>query len=252
MPPTIEGIIRRGILPLRPISLRQFTMEVGYTKSEHVYDWSLLFAVNRKILDPVTKRFYFVPDPVKLTVQEAPPRDVVIPYHPFEKLGTRTIATAGEFYVPSADVAAMAEGQTFRLIELYNVELVSKGPDWAVGRFAGDGLVQGSRKLQWGRARYADHPGAGARRALQGGRDGQPRQPEDAIRLRGAVVQGAQGGRDSPVPEVWLRPGSTAPTGASWPTTDRLAAGDHGAYMPVKNDVVWAIFCLDDPLSHIS
>ncbi|MDA4112965.1 MAG: glutamate--tRNA ligase [Thaumarchaeota archaeon] len=144
--PTVDGIIRRGILPA---TIRQFTIEVGYTKSEHVYDWSLLFAVNRKILDPVTKRFYFVPDPVKLTVQGAPARDVVIPYHPFEKLGTRTISTAGEFYVPSADVAAMAEGQVFRMIELFNVELVSRGPDWAVGRFAGDGLVQGSRKLQW-------------------------------------------------------------------------------------------------------
>jgi glutamyl-tRNA synthetase len=144
--PTVDGIIRRGILPA---AIRQFTVEVGYTKSEHVYDWSLLFAVNRKILDPVTKRFYFVPDPVKLTVQGAPARDVTIPYHPLEKLGERTISTAGEFFVPSADVAAMAEGQVFRMIELYNVELTSKGPDWAVGRFAGDGMVQGSRKLQW-------------------------------------------------------------------------------------------------------
>jgi hypothetical protein len=34
--------------------------------------------------------------------------------------------------------------------------------------------------------------------------------------------------------------GSTAPTGASWPTTDRLT--DHGAYMQDEKDGVWAIF----------
>ncbi|MGA2199666.1 MAG: glutamate--tRNA ligase [Nitrososphaerales archaeon] len=144
--PTIDGVIRRGILPE---AIRQFTTEVGYTKSEHTFDWSLLFAVNRKILDPVTKRYYFVPDPVKLTVQGAPPSPVTIPYHPFEKLGSRTIATTGEFYIPSSDLAAVSEGQTFRMMELYNVELVSKGADRAVGRFAGEGLVQGTRKVQW-------------------------------------------------------------------------------------------------------
>jgi hypothetical protein len=35
------------------------------------------------------------------------------------------------------------------MMELYNVELVSKGADWAVGRFAGEGLVQGTKKVQW-------------------------------------------------------------------------------------------------------
>ena len=144
--PTIEGVIRRGILPQ---AIRQFTTEVGYTKSEHTFDWSLLFAVNRKLLDPVTRRYYFVPDPVKLTVQSGPARTVTIPFHPLEKLGARTLETAGDFFIPSGDLAAISEGQVFRMMELYNVELVSRGPDWAVGRFAGEGMVQGSRKVQW-------------------------------------------------------------------------------------------------------
>ena len=82
--PTIEGVMRRGILPE---AIRRFTVEVGYTKSEHTFDWSLLFAVNRKILDPVTKRVYFVPDPEKLRVEGAPGKLVTIPFHPFEKAG---------------------------------------------------------------------------------------------------------------------------------------------------------------------
>ncbi|MDA4134253.1 MAG: glutamate--tRNA ligase [Thaumarchaeota archaeon] len=145
--PTIEGVIRRGILPG---AIRQFTTEVGYTKSEHTFDWSLLFAVNRKMLDPVTRRVYFVPDPVKLRVEGAPERRVTIPFHPFEKLGDRTLEADGHFFVPSGDIGKMVEGQLFRLMELYNVRLVSKAPgEDVIGRYEGEEMIQDSRKLQW-------------------------------------------------------------------------------------------------------
>ncbi|MGD0638278.1 MAG: glutamate--tRNA ligase [Nitrososphaerales archaeon] len=145
--PTIEGVIRRGILPG---AIRQFTTEVGYTKSEHTFDWSLLFAVNRKMLDPITRRVYFVPDPAKLRVEGAPERRVTIPFHPVEKLGDRTLETDGSFFVPSGDIGKMAEGQVFRLMELYNVRLVSKAPgEDVVGRYEGEEMVQDTRKLQW-------------------------------------------------------------------------------------------------------
>ena len=144
--PTIEGVIRRGIIPE---AIRRFTVEVGYTKSEHTFDWSLLLSVNRKILDPVTKRVYFVPDPVSLTVQGAPVKQVTIPFHPQEKLGERTIDTAGLFFVPSADISKMNEGQVFRLIELYNVKLLSKAADGVVCSFESEEMIPDSRKLQW-------------------------------------------------------------------------------------------------------
>ncbi len=144
--PTIEGVIRRGILPE---AIKQFTIQVGYTASEHTFDWSLLFSVNRKLLDPVTKRFYFVPDPVALRVEGAPDKLATIPFHPTQSLGERSIKTSGVFSVPSADIQAMREGQLFRLIELYNAKLVSLGPDGAVAAFAGEDLVADTRKLQW-------------------------------------------------------------------------------------------------------
>jgi glutamyl-tRNA synthetase len=147
--PTIEGVIRRGIVPE---AIRRFTVEVGYTKSEHTFDWSLLLAVNRKVLDPLTKRVYFVPDPVRLRVEGAPEKRTTIPFHPLEKLGERTIATTGRFFIASADLAKMDEGQVFRLMELYNVKLVSKhsdGGEEAVASFQGEEMVADTRKLQW-------------------------------------------------------------------------------------------------------
>ncbi|HUI86344.1 MAG TPA: glutamate--tRNA ligase [Nitrososphaerales archaeon] len=143
--PTVAGIRRRGILPE---AIRRFTLQVGYTNTEHEYDWSLLFAVNRKLLDPVSKRVFFVPDPVRLSVEGAPDRHVTIPFHPEKDLGSRTIYVGPEFYVPREDLQALEPGAVFRLLDLYNVKLSSRGPP-ATAEYAGDGLVPDTKKVQW-------------------------------------------------------------------------------------------------------
>ncbi|QQG49343.1 MAG: glutamate--tRNA ligase [archaeon] len=143
--PTVEGVKRRGIIPE---AIRQFTLLVGYTKSEHEYDWSILLSLNRKLLDPVSKRIFFVPDPVELTVQGAPERDANISFHPQNDLGSRTIPTRGVFFVAKPDLAAIKEGTLFRLMDLYNVKLKSSGAK-ATGDYAGDELIDGTRKFQW-------------------------------------------------------------------------------------------------------
>ncbi len=143
--PTVDGVRRRGILPE---AIRQFTLQVGYTKSEHEYDWSLLFAVNRKLLDPISRRVFFVPNPVRLTVEGAPRRKAVIRFHPEQEMGSRTIETSGEFFVPEDDVKSMTRGSVLRLMDLYNVELVKAG-ERPEGRYLGDPVIQDTRKLQW-------------------------------------------------------------------------------------------------------
>ncbi|HME19195.1 MAG TPA: glutamate--tRNA ligase [Nitrososphaerales archaeon] len=143
--PTVDGVRRRGILPQ---TIRQFTLHVGYTKAEHEYDWSMLFSLNRKLLDPVSKRVFFVPNPVGLKVEGAPSRRVAIPFHPDKDLGSRTIETGDEFYVPSDDLTAIKKGAVFRLMDLYNVELVSGGKS-PVAKYAGDKLLPDTKKLQW-------------------------------------------------------------------------------------------------------
>jgi glutamyl-tRNA synthetase len=143
--PTVEGIIRRGIVPE---TIRRFTLQVGYTKTEHEYDWSLLFAVNRKILDPVSRRLFFVPDPVPLKVEGAKELTVDLPFHPEKDLGSREIRTGSEFLVAKDDLQALEAGSVFRLMDLYNLELLERGPP-AVARYAGNELTQNTRKLQW-------------------------------------------------------------------------------------------------------
>ena len=143
--PTVEGLKRRGIIPR---TIREFTQQVGYTKTEHEYDWSMLLSLNRKLLDPVSRRVFFVPDPVSLTVEGAPKRKPTIPFHPQAGLGSRTIDTMGEFFVAAGDLNSVKKGSVFRLMDLYNVELTSGG-EKAVGKYAGDEVIQNSRKFQW-------------------------------------------------------------------------------------------------------
>jgi len=143
--PTVEGLRRRGIIPQ---TIREFTLQVGYTKTEHEYDWSMLLSLNRKLLDPVSKRIFFVPDPTLLKVEGAPKRRVTIPFHPQNDLGSRSIDTAGEFYVASGDLRGMKKGSVFRLMDLYNVEVTADGPK-PRAKYAGDELIPNSRKFQW-------------------------------------------------------------------------------------------------------
>ena len=143
--PTVDAVRRRGLLPE---ALRQFTLQVGYTKSEHEYDWSLLYAVNRKLLDPFSRRLFFVPEPVKVEISGAPEKEVVLRLHPDKDMGDRRIQTGGTFFLPGGDLAGMSSGAKFRLIDLYNVELTSAGED-AKARYAGDELIPDTKKLQW-------------------------------------------------------------------------------------------------------
>ncbi len=142
--PTVEGIRRRGILPQAII---RFTKEVGYTKSEHEYDWSLLFAVNRKLLDPIAKRLFFVPSPSRLRVRGLK-KSVEIRLHPDRDLGSRKIEVDEELFIPAEDMESIEVGEVFRLMELCNVRLLSKGRD-AEAEYAGDELTQETRKVQW-------------------------------------------------------------------------------------------------------
>ena len=143
--PTVEGLKRRGIIPQ---TIREFTLQVGYTRTEHEYDWSMLLSLNRKLLDPVSKRLFFVPEPIELKVEGAPERTVTLPYHPQKDLGARTVRTSDKFYVSSADLVGVQVGSVFRLMDLFNVRLTSSGVH-PRAKYSGDEVIPDSRKFQW-------------------------------------------------------------------------------------------------------
>jgi glutamyl-tRNA synthetase len=143
--PTLRGLKRRGIVPE---AIKQFVFQQGFSKVESVVDFSLVESVNRKYLDSRVKRYYFVPDPVQLVVENAPKKTVKLSLHPDATMGNRTIHTASKFFMPRQDVHKMKTGDMFRLKGLYNVQITKIG-DTVQGVYGGEELIPETAKIQW-------------------------------------------------------------------------------------------------------
>ncbi len=146
--PTIEGVRRRGILPE---AIREFTItQTGFSYAKREYDWSLLFAINRKMLDPVARRLFFTPNPVKLLVDDAPEISVEAPYHPSNKdLGSRILKAGGEFYISGVDAERMRPGEVYRLKYLLNFSVLEVHDDLIRAEFLGRGPIKNIQIIQW-------------------------------------------------------------------------------------------------------
>ena len=144
--PTLRGLEKRGILPE---AIKQFVLSQGISKVESSVTFSIVEAINRKIIDPIAKRYFFVQNPIKLVVEDAPIREKTIRLHPTdEKLGARIIKTGNTFFVPKEDIEKINIGDIFRLKDLYNVKIKEKNNE-IFAEYAGENLIPDSAKIQW-------------------------------------------------------------------------------------------------------
>ena len=144
--PTLRGLKKRGILPE---AIKQFVFSQGISKVESTTTFGLVEAANRKLVDPIAKRYFFVKDPIKLVVINAPSKNQKIHFHPSDKkLGNRTINTKDTFYVPKNDMEQLKPGDIFRLKDLFNVTFCEKNKQ-ITGEYTGEDLIPNSLKIQW-------------------------------------------------------------------------------------------------------
>ncbi|MGC9123305.1 MAG: glutamate--tRNA ligase [Thermoplasmata archaeon] len=76
---TLKALKRRGI---RPESIRKYWIDVGLKDVDIIFSWELLYSYNRKIIDPLTKRYFFVSDPVEFSLIANGDLKARIPLHP--------------------------------------------------------------------------------------------------------------------------------------------------------------------------
>jgi len=144
--PTLRGLKKRGILPE---AIKNFVIQQGISKVESEVPFSLVESANRKIVDPVSKRYFFVQNPVKLKIKNAPMREKTISFHPTDdNLGSRKVQTKDVFYIPREDLDSMKTGEVFRLKDLFNVKIIKKN-DTVMGEFSGEKVIPDSKKIQW-------------------------------------------------------------------------------------------------------
>ncbi len=121
---TIKALRRRGFVPEM---FHELAMTVGLGKASGVIDNTVYESINRKLIDPVSNRFFFVADPVKIKIEGAPGRDVELDLHHENHKGGRKFSTADEFFVAKSDLEGMEDGDMVRLMDVLNLVKEKKG-----------------------------------------------------------------------------------------------------------------------------
>ncbi len=122
--PTLMGLKRRGILPE---AIRRFVLSLSITLSETKPSMEILESFNRKILDPKSIRLFFVKNPVEVHIDKLETDFVEIKNHPNLDMGTRKINVEKIIYISNDDAIKLKIGDTVRLMDLCNIEIISSG-----------------------------------------------------------------------------------------------------------------------------
>ena len=96
-------------------------LSTGLTKTEAVLKWDDLIVHNRRMLDSKCNRYFFVENPKKINVENAPEQNVELKLHPeFKERGLRKFKTKNNFYVAGKDFKEFKYGKLYRLMDCLN------------------------------------------------------------------------------------------------------------------------------------
>ncbi|TQV95455.1 glutamyl-tRNA synthetase [Cordyceps javanica] len=134
--PTVRGILRRG---LTVEALREFMLKQGPSRNVVSMDWTTLWAMNKKIIDPTAARHTAVEiaGKVLLTIEGA----ALTPWkedrakHPKNAgVGTKVVTFASKVLVELADAATLQDGEEVTLMGWGNVivKRISKSADGGI------------------------------------------------------------------------------------------------------------------------
>lgn len=111
---SLQALKRRGF---NPEAIRSFLLSFGVTETEITVPISKLYTENKKVLEPISKRYFFVENLKKIKIGNAPKLTAKIPLHPDNlKMGCRILKTGKEFYINDE----LELGKTYRLMHLFN------------------------------------------------------------------------------------------------------------------------------------
>jgi len=101
-----------------------------------VLSWENLNAHNRKIIDPVANRYFFVHDPRKIVVKSVSQAVTAkVPLHPdnpekgFRQFRVKPENKEASLWISNRDMSIVTKGKIVRLMGLFNVQIenVAKG-----------------------------------------------------------------------------------------------------------------------------
>jgi len=136
---TLRALRRRGI---QPEAIRELMIEVGPKPINATLTWGNIASFNRRIIEPMANRFFFVADPIPLRVTGIDGEHIAkLPLHPdHPERGTREYVVKPEggsasLVVSRRDAEKMAPGNVVRLMGLLNIEVLEVEPGRIEARF---------------------------------------------------------------------------------------------------------------------
>jgi len=145
---TLRALARRGI---GPEAVKNAVLAIGIGDTDISFSWDNLYAENKKIVDPIANRYFFVPKPVTAQIEGGQPHTAHAMLHPGDpSRGNRTLAFEGTVLLPGSEINP--DITMIRLKDLFNVEI-----RWDKGiptfSYTGDSLSQAraakAHIIQW-------------------------------------------------------------------------------------------------------
>ncbi len=126
--PTIMSIRKRGI---KPESLIKLMKGIGIGETDISISMEALYAENRKIIDPIANRYFFVWNPKLILINNIPHTytNVKLKKHPNRENEFRIInLRSNKYYISESDSSLFYIGQNIRFKDFCNIEITSLNP----------------------------------------------------------------------------------------------------------------------------
>jgi len=140
----LRALARRGF---KQEALREYWIRAGLNEVDVEFSWETFFSLNKDIIDPTSRRYFFVADPILLPINGVDRLEGKAPLHPSDKAaGFRmySISKPVKVLIPKADSAATMK---VRLKDLCNVDVVDGKAAYAGNDIAA--IKQGYKIIHW-------------------------------------------------------------------------------------------------------
>lgn len=144
---SVQSLRRRGFLPE---TIREFVEEIGLNQNDISVPIDSLYAINRKKLDLKSDRYFFVQDPIKVSIKNLPNlklRSIGVKIHP-EKKKMKEIKLSKDVFVSLKDFDKF-KGKEVRLMHFSNINLDKQA------NFTSLENKSGVPKVQWVAATFS-------------------------------------------------------------------------------------------------
>ena len=123
--PFLPALRKRGY---QPESFRHFAIEVGLSLNDKKVSkeefWKMINSFNKEIVETIADRYFFVDNPVEISILNNPEKEVSIDLHPgYPERGKRNLKVNKYFQISMSDFKRLGEGYIHRLMDCCNFEL---------------------------------------------------------------------------------------------------------------------------------